>query len=265
MNRKHRIWLAAALLAAGAGYFVFAFGYPHLKGSHSVCGGLEVGITGKGSFITAADVAALLRKNGFDYLGKKTTDLPIADMEQALAAVSFIKKADVYTGIDGILYINVEQRVPVLRIYGQDGGSFYIDGGGVVFRARDARPCRVPIVSGRVPLPFGNDFTGSVAAFLKTQRTPDNTLLLLCGLGSHIADHPLWSAQIEQIHFDTPQSVELVPRVGAHIIKLGSLHDYEYKLRKLLTFYRRGLPPKGWNTYSSIDLSYSNQVVCRRK
>jgi cell division protein FtsQ len=267
MNKKQRIILLIAVLAAALAYCLFFFGQSASKGTAITNGALEVTIKdgGNGRFITAEDVAAAFHKNGLDYFGKKASDLPIAEMEKLLATNSFVKKADVYTGIDGVLYVDIEQRTPILRVYEQDDGSFYIDNEGFVFRTRDAHPCSVPIVSGNVPLPFSNDFTGSITDFLYAEQKPDSILRLLCGLGNYIASHPFWSAQIEQIYFDTPHSVELTPRIGAHIIKIGALDNYEYKLRKLMSFYRNALPAKGWNTYSTIDISFGNQVVGQKK
>ena len=59
--------------------------------------------------------------------------------------------------------------------------------------------------------------------------------------------------------------VELVPRVGNHIIMLGSFDRFEQKLEKLRKFYLYGLNEIGWNAYSKIDLQYRDQVVCTRK
>ncbi len=58
---------------------------------------------------------------------------------------------------------------------------------------------------------------------------------------------------------------ELIPRVGAHQILLGSMDQWEKKLRNLELLYEQGLSKYGWNTYQTISLKYTNQVICTKR
>ncbi len=53
--------------------------------------------------------------------------------------------------------------------------------------------------------------------------------------------HPFWSEQIVQIYVNRKGEYELIPRVGAHQILLGSMEQWEKKLRNLELLYRQGL------------------------
>ena len=57
----------------------------------------------------------------------------------------------------------------------------------------------------------------------------------------------------------------MVPKVGDHVIELGAVDDLDNKFSNLLTFYRKGMPRAGWNTYSKISLKFKGQVVCTKK
>lgn len=76
-----------------------------------------------------------------------------------------------------------------------------------------------------------------------------------------------WSAEVVQIIVRTTPSgameIDLIPRSGGHVIRFGRLERTEEKLDKLLRFYRKGLSNIGWNTYRTIDVRYTDQVVCR--
>jgi cell division protein FtsQ len=37
------------------------------------------------------------------------------------------------------------------------------------------------------------------------------------------------------------------------------------KLTRLEKFYRYGLSQAGWNKYSSINLEFDNQIICKRR
>jgi cell division protein ftsQ len=75
------------------------------------------------------------------------------------------------------------------------------------------------------------------------------------------------------------RGVELVPRVGQHVVFIGYLPqaantkernekiaDYvNKKLTRLEKFYKYGLSQVGWNKYSYIDLEFDNQIICKKK
>ena len=58
--------------------------------------------------------------------------------------------------------------------------------------------------------------------------------------------------------------IELTPKIGEQNILFGNIEDIESKLNKLNAFYENGIAYKGWKTYSTIDLRYDKQVVCKR-
>ena len=80
-----------------------------------------------------------------------------------------------------------------------------------------------------------------------------------------LQQNPFWDAQIEQVHVLPNKKIELVPRVGDHIVYLGKLDNYEQKLKRLKTFYTKALNEVGWNKYSRISVEFSNQVICTKK
>ena len=80
-----------------------------------------------------------------------------------------------------------------------------------------------------------------------------------------------WSAGIVQINaagvntksWKEPQ-LELIPRVGDHVVLLGELDGGEMeRLEKLRLFYTRGLRHEGWDKYDYIDIKYKDQIVCK--
>ena len=87
----------------------------------------------------------------------------------------------------------------------------------------------------------------------------------LLPLAQYLKDEELWNAQVEQIHVTARGEVELVPRVGGHVIVLGKPNHYARKFDKLRIFYEKGLSQVGWDKYSRITLEYDNQVVGTKK
>ena len=61
------------------------------------------------------------------------------------------------------------------------------------------------------------------------------------------------------------KNIELVPRVGDHVICLGKLDDFERKLKRVKVFYEKGLNKVGWNKYSRISVEFGNQIICTKR
>lgn len=70
---------------------------------------------------------------------------------------------------------------------------------------------------------------------------------------------------IEQIVVYPDGEWLLVPRVGDFDVHFGRPVNMETKLKRLAVFLGEYLPRMGWDTYSSINLKYDNQIVCTRK
>ncbi len=83
--------------------------------------------------------------------------------------------------------------------------------------------------------------------------------------GVFLHNNKFWDALIEQIHVLPDRNIELVPRVGDHLVYLGKLDNFEDKLARLKEFYKKGLNQVGWNKYSRINLEFSNQIICTKR
>ena len=93
----------------------------------------------------------------------------------------------------------------------------------------------------------------------------DTTLRDIFYFVKYIKNNSFWSALIDQIYVDNRDEIDLFPRVGNHLIHLGTAENYEGKLRNLEAFYDKILPEAGWNRYSSINLEFKDQIVCKRR
>ena len=83
---------------------------------------------------------------------------------------------------------------------------------------------------------------------------------------------------VEQINILPDQNVEIVPRIGNHIVLLGKLPEdvdrkkqeeaiadfFNHKMERLEKFYRYGLSEVGWNKYSYVNIEFDNQIICRK-
>ena len=71
-------------------------------------------------------------------------------------------------------------------------------------------------------------------------------------------------AQVEQVNINNYE-MEMIPKLGKHIIHFGEGTNAEAKFNRLLLFYKQIMSKTGWNYYSALDLRYDKQLVAVRR
>jgi cell division protein FtsQ len=242
-----------------AAYLVVATGFVSQERKHIYCNTIEVTVCDSllNRFVSAKEVRQLIEKEYRKIIGTAIDSINTRRLEEKLNARSVVKNAEVYTSIDGVLHVRVHQRCPIVRVL-TDKGSFYMDEAGYVFPFSSTYTSYVPIVTGNIRCSFAAGYRGEIPAADKLFRQVYEFSIFL-------HRHVFWRSQVQQLHVQNANDIEIIPRVGNQLIRLGSLHNFEYKLQKLYAFYREAMPREGWDKYTKLDLRYSNQVVATRR
>jgi len=212
-------------------------------------------------FVTRRQLLNLVYSKSGRILGQPVKNVKIPEIEKRINALRELKVAEVYMTIDGSLNIFVDQRNPVMRVMPAEGGDFFIDEDGYVFRRRNLYTPRLHIICGNI------NITPAMLDSLSVLDTAiKNTILKdVYQFVKYINKDSFWSAQIDQIYVAGRNEIDLIPRVGNHTVHLGTFENYEGKLRNLEAFYDKVLPAVGWNKYSTINLEFRDQIVCKRR
>jgi len=212
-------------------------------------------------FVTKRHLMNLVYGNSSKILGRPLRDVPITDIERRIQTLRELKEAEVYTAIDGTLHVYINQRNPIMRIIPDEGGDFFVDEDGFVFRKRNLYNPRLHIIEGNI------DITPAMLDSVSIlDTTIKNTILKdIYHFVDYIRGNSFWSAQIDQIYVNQKNEIDLIPRVGNHTVHMGTFENYKDKLKNLKAFYEKVLPEVGWNKYSVINLEFRDQVVCRRR
>lgn len=242
---------------------VFIKGMQH----KAACSNIRVQIEGNEKFLDTADVNKLLTNNEVNCVRIPLNSINFDKIENLISKHPAVAKAQVYSEYEGAITIAVQQRKPLLRVIPKDpskAGSFYIDSEGSIMPLSDAYTAHVPVLTGEVSVEFIQSLTGDTIKNKNILASYHYTLNDVFHFAEYMYTHELWGPQIEQININTEYDIELIPRVGNHIIILGDLTNYEFKLYKMEAMYREGFKLTDWNQYSVINLKYSNQVVCKK-
>jgi cell division protein FtsQ len=244
--------------------YLIAMPVYHAASSSSMpCSGIVISITDSSdyNFVTKRQLLNLATGGNGKIIGQPLSRISAQEIENRINILRELKVAEVYTTVDGALHLFVDQRNPVMRIIPDEGGDYFLDDEGWLFRKRNLYNPRLHIVEGNINItPAMLDSVSVLDTLIRGTILKDAFHFV-----NYINRHNFWSAQIDQIHIDNNDDVNLIPRVGNHVIHLGSFEDYETKLNKLEALYDDVMPVVGWNQYSSINLEYRDQVVCRKR
>ena len=210
-----------------------------------VCNNVQVSIEGTvgGGFLTADDVRRTLTEQQLNPVGKCLADVNLRDIEERLEAHELIDEAECYKTQGGSVSIHIRERVPVMRVMA-NGQDYYVDRDGKALR-NTGYVCNLVVA------------TGSISTDYATR--------VLAPIGRIIMTDDFWRNQIEQVNVLPDSTIEMVPRVGEHIIYIGQPVGVTRKLERLRKFYQYGLSQAGWNKYSRISVEFNNQIVCKRR
>ncbi len=237
--------------------------YYAASSSSKLCSEIVISIADSADyhFVTRRQLLNLAYGRNEKILGLPLSKVSAQDIENRINVLRELKVAEVYTTVDGALHLYVDQRNPVMRIIPDEGGDFFLDDEGYLFRKRNLYNPRLHIVEGNINItPAMLDSVSVLDTLIRGTILKDAFHFV-----KYINRDNFWSAQIDQIHVDANDEINLIPRVGNHIIHLGTFEDFESKLNNLEALYEDVMPVVGWNKYSTINLEYKDQVVCRKR
>jgi cell division protein FtsQ len=261
MKKAFNIFIWAGLIT----YLSFTLGFTADKRSEIVCSRIRVVVTdsSRAQFFDRRDVDRILRAGNIKIRGTRLEELNTRKVEALFAKNPYIKKIEVYTTIDGALNIRVRQRTPVVRVIASNGQGYYLDEDGYIMPSSRKYSPYLLVASGAFYV--GDQFKRSACLDSIHNKQFYKPWFEIMELADYINDDDFWSSQIVQLYLNSRQDFEIIPRVGAHQIILGSAEDMESKFSNLKIFYQEGLRKEGWNNYQKIDIRFKNQVICTKK
>lgn len=242
MELWKKITIGVVLGLAGA-YVLFTLVFVSPRREQPVCQSMLIELTDSATrqFMTAYEMRQFILRAGLNPEGEQVSEKQCHQLEAVALQHPMVRRASVFCSPAGNVVLRITQREPRLRVLGAD--NYFVDSDRRIMPVRSTTASDVPIITGHV-----------------SQRMVQEELF---DFVEWLEDDSFWRAQVAQIHVAGPSRIELVPRVGSGVIILGSLSDYDSKLKKLKTLYNKGFSKFGWKEYREIDLRFKNQIVCR--
>ena len=212
----------------------------------TVCSEVKIDIAEGSSegFLNASEVKRLLTSQSLYPLAQPLQFISTRKVEETLEKSPFVDEAECYKTQSGHVCIYLRQRLPVLHIMTDKGERYYLDDHGEILPA-GSLTSNLIVATGAIKKTYARQVLAPIANMLRNNR--------------------FWQSQIVQLNVLGDGSLEMVPRVGDHIVYLGAPTDIEQKLDRLRKFYKYGLSHAGWNKYERISVEFGNQIICKKR
>ena len=241
--KKSLIVLCDIVIAAYLVLAVTSFNKPDVTASHCTEVKTDIEHNIVDGFLTADEISKMLRQEKVWPLSLPMHDISSRKIEETLLKSPFVEKAEVYKTQSGEVCIQVRQRVPVVKVMADNGECYYIDSHASVM-PENRFVNDLIIATGYISRKYAQTYLSRVANYIMQDK--------------------FWQNQIVQINVLPDLTMELVPRVGDHIIFIGSPVGVAKKLERMRKFYLYGLNKAGWNKYSYINVEFDNQIICKK-
>lgn len=227
--------------------------------SKNVCTEVNIVIADQNAngFLTANEVKKLMKDSRMYPLNFRMTGIQPRLIEDLLCKSPFVKTAECYKTKDNKVFVSITQRLPVIRIKSERGDDYYLDDKGGIM-PNTSYTSDLIIATGNIRQSFARNYIAPMANIIMA--------------------NDLWKNLIEQINVLPDGGIEIVPRIGDHVVFLGYMPQTRYaskrkekieafvntKLTRLEKFYKYGLSQVGWNKYPYISLEFDNQIICKK-
>lgn len=221
--------------------FLYSFSAKRNESRHFVSADVE--FADNEEFITLDKVNKLLIQN-FNSVTSITKDkLDLNSVEKRLESNPMIDDAEVFATVDGKLKAIVKQRVPVARIF-EGGESYYIDYKGSEMPLSENSTARVLLVNGAL-------------------NGVDKTKLY--SLVKYIYDDDFLRKNIIGIEITPTGSLKMMSRNYSYVILFGKMVNVEKKFNNYKAFFQNAVRDTLIENYKTINLKFTQQVVCAKK
>ena len=175
-------------------------------------------------------------------------------IEKNILANPFVKEIKLYQDLSNKLIVDLVQYQPIARLVFENKKDFYIDLHGNIFPTSTKFSERVLLIHTADNINFD----------LKNINSTDYGKKIFTMI-NYIINDTFLSKIISEIDINYDKNIIIYPQVSKQKIIFGYPEQIDVKFDKLMLFYKKVLPAKGWNTYKTVNLKFKNQIICDKK
>lgn len=190
-------------------------------------------------FINKNDILKVLANQDDSLELRNINAINTALLEESLENHAFIAEAEVFSTLDGLLSVQVEQKLAIARVI-HPAKHYYLDAEGHPFPSTKNYSATVPVFTGKT------DSTSNYASFSLLNTI--NTVGFFKG----------WLAEV---HTTANSEIELIPLRGRHRVIFGKNENALEKLKKLKAFYSTVVTEENLDDWKTLNVAYTKLLV----
>lgn len=233
------------LLLGGLGFGIV---WSNLQAREEVCAGVEIDIVKNDSveFITRRVVAEELASVGIKIKGEQLRNINTEEIENILKEYDYVENAEVGILNNNKVRIEVQQLVPIMRVYNRYGDSYYVNAIGKKMKTEPKYSMDVPVITGNF-------------------KEIGPTAMAMIPMVKYITERPELARYVTLLDVKNLKNVYIYPNIRGHVVNFGSPDDFDNKFAKLKQMYDEVIPVKGWWMYDTISVKWRHQIVASRR
>ncbi|MGM9790929.1 MAG: cell division protein FtsQ/DivIB [Candidatus Cryptobacteroides sp.] len=209
------------------------------------CSELRVNIVDGEKFVSAQQIDAFILRSYGVCRGERIDSIGLDRIERLICSRDEVKGCEAWVTDDGVLHVDVLQRTPVMR-FNKNGEGYYVDAEGYVFPLGDNYEAPVPVIDSDLKKGFDSDWLHSAIALV-----------------TRMSASPVWKDRI--VGYEVDGSGDFILRSEQTCFIWGDFADGARKLSYLEKYYDRILPRcSADDTYTTVNLKYKGQIICRK-
>ena len=217
-----------------------------------MCNKLEVTVLDSSlyNFITKSDIIKYIDEKYDKYKSLNIDSIDLKKIEDLINKKGGVKNSEVYTTLDGSLHIKVQQRKPILRFINK-GEDLYASSDNTLFLSKKTFTSHILVVTGKNPSNTSNP-------------REKKWLSDIIELANFINSNKIWKQNIVQISAEENGNITIIPRKGKEKFIFGYPNNIKEKFELMELYYTSIIPEKGEGAYSSVNVKYNNQIICKK-
>jgi cell division protein FtsQ len=186
------------------------------------------------------DVLQVLQEKANCCEERKRREINTFMLEESLNQHPLILQSEVFSSLNGALYIVASLRTPVARVF-KNGKSFYFDkyGAEIPLSVRYSAP--VPLITG------------------ESEKWDSEDLLKMIAL---VEENDFFKDKFTGVHVESDGMAYLLPAAASFKVRMGKGQEVEERLLKLKAFWENALSAEMATRLKVVDLQFKDQVVC---
>lgn len=210
----------------------------------------EIVVNSENKFLDRYQIESLITEK----MDKDSIIRNVNIIEKNILANPFVKEIKLYQDLSNKLIVDLVQYQPIARLVSENKKDFYIDLHGNIFPTSTKFSERVLLIHTADNINFD----------LKNINSTDYGKKIFTMI-NYIINDIFLSKIISEIDINYNKNIIIYPQVSKQKIIFGYPEQIDVKFDKLMLFYKKILPAKGWNTYKTVNLKFKNQIICDKK